>query len=85
MNGGVMQQLIDIQVRFGSDSHLELVDAILSFKKREIRCEEREIKLSGGRDWNNFGFRASELTYVPDEVFSFRIRVCDHLQNCCEL
>lgn len=85
MNGGNVQKFANIQVRFGSDTYLELIDAKFFFKKNEIRCEDRDIKLNGGKEWNSFDFDASSLTFVPDEVFIFKIRVSDHMGHCCEL
>ncbi len=85
MNGGNMQQFANLQIRFGSETDLEFVDAVMFMKNKRIRCEQRDSKLNGGRDWNSFDVRAAEMEFVPDQMMMLKIRVADHLGHCCEL
>ena len=80
-----MQQFTNLQIRFGSETELEFVDAVLFMKDKRIRCEQRDTKLNGGKDWNSFDFKALELEFAPDQMISLKIRVADHLGHCCEL
>jgi hypothetical protein len=86
MNGGTFQgQFANFQIRFGSETDLEFVDAALFHETKMIRCESRIAKLEGGKAWNSFLFASSELPFIPDEILKLKIRVCDHSGHCCEL
>ncbi len=86
MNGGNMQKFANFQIRFGSETNLELIDAALFIDGKMIKCEQQQdAMLNGGRDWNSFNFSASELVYIQDKVFKLKIRVADHQSHCCEL
>ncbi|MEK7591342.1 MAG: hypothetical protein AAB489_04005 [Patescibacteria group bacterium] len=86
MNGGDLQGgFANFQIRFGSETDLELIDAALFHASKTIRCKPRDAKLDGGKNWNSFLFASSELPFVPDEILSLKIRVCDNSGRCCEM
>ncbi|MDD4627892.1 MAG: hypothetical protein PHE68_00670 [Candidatus Peribacteraceae bacterium] len=86
MNGGIFQgDFACFQIRFGSETDLELIGASIMHGAQKIDCQSRDSKLLGGKNWNSFHFSSAELPFIPDEIFSIIIKVSDHDDHCSEL
>lgn len=86
MNGGQFQgQFACLQVRFGSDTDLELIDAVIVHGTTIIKNQTRDRRLDGGRNWNSIMFNSAGLPFLPNEAMQLKIRVADHNNNCCDL